>query len=42
MEKSYTRISNLYKEGVVSEQKYDEIKAQYDAAVSTENAARAQ
>ncbi len=42
MEKSYNRINNLYKEGVVSEQKYDEVKAQYDAAVSTENAAKAQ
>lgn len=41
-EKSYNRISNLYKEGVVSEQKYDEVKAQYDAAISTENAAKAQ
>ncbi len=41
-EKSYNRISNLFKEGVVSEQKYDEVKAQYDAAISTENAAKAQ
>lgn len=41
-EKSYNRINNLYKEGVVSAQKYDEVKAQYDAAVSTEKAARAQ
>lgn len=42
MEKSYNRINNLYQQGVVSAQKYDEIKAQYDAAVSTENAAKAQ
>lgn len=41
-EKSFNRVSNLYKEGVVSEQKYDETKAQYDAAVSTEKAAKSQ
>ncbi len=41
-EKSFNRINNLYKEGVVSAQKYDEVKAQYDAAVSTEKAAHAQ
>ncbi len=41
-EKSYNRISNLYKEGVVSAQKYDEVLAQYNAAVSTEKAAKAQ
>ncbi|MCQ2959578.1 MAG: efflux RND transporter periplasmic adaptor subunit [Bacteroidales bacterium] len=41
-EKSYNRINNLYKEGVVSAQKYDEVKAQYDAAISTEKAAKAQ
>ena len=39
-EKSFKRVSNLYKEGVVSEQKYDETKAQYDAAVATEKAAK--
>ena len=33
MEKSYKRVENLYNEGVVSEQKRDETKAQYDAAV---------
>ena len=42
MQKSFRRVSNLYKEGVVSEQKYDEAKAQYDAAVSTERAAKSQ
>jgi len=41
-EKSFKRVSNLYKEGVVSEQKYDETKAQYDAAVATEKAAKSQ
>lgn len=41
-EKSYNRIKNLYKEGVVSAQKHDEVKAQFDAAVATENAAKAQ
>ena len=41
-EKSFNRVSNLYKEGVVSEQKYDETKAQYDAAVATEKAAKSQ
>lgn len=42
MEKSFKRVSNLYKEGVVSEQKYDETKAQYDAAMATERAAKSQ
>ena len=42
MEKSYKRVENLYNEGVVSEQKRDETKAQYDAAVATEKAAHAQ
>ena len=42
MQKSFRRVSNLYKEGVVSEQKCDEAKAQYDAAVSTERAAKSQ
>lgn len=42
LEKSFSRISNLYKEGVVSEQRYDETKAQYEAAKATEKAAKAQ
>ncbi len=42
MEKSFTRIGNLFKEGVVSEQRYDETKAQYEAAMATEKAAKAQ
>ena len=41
-EKSFNRVSNLFKEGVVSEQKYDETKAQYDAAIATEKAAKSQ
>lgn len=32
--KTYDRLENLYKEGVVSEQKRDEAKAAYDAAVA--------
>lgn len=40
--KSYERIENLYKQEVVSEQKRDEVKAQYDAAVATEKAAKSQ
>lgn len=42
MEKSYQRMDNLFNEGVVSEQKRDEAKAQYDAAVATEKAALSQ
>lgn len=41
-QKSFNRVSNLYKDGVVSAQKYDEVKAQYDAAVATEKAAKSQ
>lgn len=41
-EKSYNRVSSLLKNGVISEQKYDEVKAQYDAMVATEKAAQAQ
>ena len=41
-EKSFNRVSNLYQEGVVSEQKYDEVKAQRDAAIATEKAAKSQ
>lgn len=41
-EKSYKRVSNLYEKGVISEQKYDEAKAQYEAMVATEKAAKAQ
>lgn len=41
-EKTYHRVENLFNEGVVSEQKRDEAKAQYDAAVATEKAAKSQ
>ena len=41
-EKSYRRVENLFDQGVVSEQKRDEAKAQYDAAVPTERAAKSQ
>ena len=41
-EKSYRRVENLFQEGVVSEQKRDEAKAQYDAAAATERAAKSQ
>lgn len=42
MEKSYTRIKNLYDEEVVAAQKLDEITAKRDAARATEKAAKAQ
>jgi len=41
-EKSYQRVANLFDKGVVSEQKRDEVKAQYEAMVATEKAAKAQ
>lgn len=41
-EKSYNRVNRLYEEGVMSAQKRDEAKAQYDAMVATERAAKAQ
>lgn len=41
-EKSYRRVENLFAQGVVSEQKRDEAKAQYDAAAATEKAAKSQ
>lgn len=40
--KTYDRLENLYKEGVVSEQKRDEAKAAYEAAQAGEAAAKAQ
>lgn len=39
-QKTYERMENLYKQGVVSEQKRDEAKAAYDAAVAACNTAR--
>ena len=42
MRKSFERISELHEEKVVSDQKYDEVKAQYDAASATARAATSQ
>lgn len=39
-QKTFNRISNLYAEGVVSEQKKDEVETKMKAAVETENAAK--
>lgn len=41
-QKSYTRVKNLYAQGVMTAQKYDEASAQLDAAIATEKAARSQ
>ena len=38
-EKTYNRLETLYREGVVSEQKRDEAKAAYDAALAARDAA---
>ncbi len=38
--KSYERAKNLFENGVIAAQKFDEAEAQYKAAVSTEKAAR--
>ena len=40
--KTYERMENLYKEGVVSEQKRDEAKAAYTAAMAQQSAAESQ
>ena len=42
MRKSYERIRSLHNEKVVSDQKYDEVEAQYNAAVATAKAAKSQ
>ena len=42
MKKSLDRVSNLYEQKVVAAQKYDETKAQYDAAVAQTKAAKSQ
>ncbi|WP_261882998.1 HlyD family secretion protein [Vibrio pelagius] len=39
MEKTYQRVNNLYKDGVVAEQKRDEAETQWQAAKYTESAA---
>lgn len=41
-QKTYRRMENLFREGVVSEQKRDEAKAAYDAAVAGADAAKSQ
>ncbi len=41
-EKSYNRVNRLFEEGVMTAQKRDEAKAQYDAMKATERAAHAQ
>lgn len=41
-EKSFGRIDRLFQNGVMAEQKRDEVKAQMDAAIATEKAAHAQ
>ena len=40
--KTYERVQNLYRDGVVPTQKLDEAKANYDAMVATESAAHSQ
>ncbi|MCM1451429.1 MAG: efflux RND transporter periplasmic adaptor subunit [Clostridium sp.] len=40
--KTYERMQNLFAEGVISEQKRDEAKAAYDAAVAAQGAAESQ
>ena len=42
MRKSYERIKSLHDQKVVSDQKYDEVQAQYNAAVATAKAAQSQ
>jgi len=41
-QKSYIRVQNLFDKGVTTAQKRDEAKANYDAAVATEKAAKSQ
>ncbi len=42
MRKSFERIQSLHQQKVVSDQKYDEVEAQYRAAVATAKAAKSQ
>lgn len=39
--KSYQRMKNLYNKGVVAAQKFDEVEAQYKAALAQQKAAKA-
>ena len=41
-EKSYTRVKNLFDQGVMPAQKFDEVTAQRNAAIATEKAAKSQ
>ena len=41
-EKSYNRVNRLFEQGVMSAQKRDEAKAQFDAMTATEKVARSQ
>lgn len=41
-EKSYNRVKRLFEQGVLAAQKLDEATAQYNAAIATEKAAKAQ
>jgi len=41
-EKTYKRAKNLFDNGVIPAQKFDEAEAQYNAAVATENGAKTQ
>lgn len=41
-QRTYGRVKSLFEQGVMAEQKLDEAKAQYDAAVATEKAAHSQ
>lgn len=41
-EKTYNRVSRLFENGVMAEQKRDEAYAQYQAAIATEKAAKSQ
>lgn len=40
-EKTFNRVQRLFENGVMAEQKRDEAKAQYDAAIATEKATKA-
>lgn len=42
MKKSYDRMKSLHDQKVVSDQKFDEVEAQYNAAVATAKAAKSQ
>jgi HlyD family secretion protein len=41
-QKTFQRMNNLYQQGVISAQRRDEIKAEYESAIDAENAAKSQ